>query len=94
MRLFIQANDYEVWKIIVNGPLIPKKKVKDCTVPKEENEWDEQDTKMAQLNAKAMHTLFCALGPSEYNRALFCDNAKQVRDKLATTHKGTYQVKE
>ena len=47
MRLFIQANDYEVWKIIVNGPLIPKKKVRDCIVPKEENEWDEQDTKMA-----------------------------------------------
>ena len=46
MRFFIQGNDYEVWKIIVNRPLIPKKKVKDCTVPKEE-EWDEQDTKMA-----------------------------------------------
>ena len=27
MRLFIQANDYEVWRVIVNGPSIPKKKV-------------------------------------------------------------------
>ena len=49
---------------------------------------------MAQLNAKAMHTLFCALGPSEYNRVSLCDNAKQVWDKLATTHEGTNQVKE
>ena len=41
-----------------------------------------------------MHTLFCALGPSEYNRVSLCDNAKQVWDKLATTHEGTNQVKE
>ena len=65
MRLFVQANDYEVWKIIMKGPFILTKKVNDREVPKEEWEWDEKDTKMAQLNAKAMHTLFCALGPNE-----------------------------
>ena len=94
MRLFIQANDYEVWKITVNGPLILNKKVRDCIVPKEEEEWDKQDTKMAQLNAKAMHTLFCAFGLSEYNRVSLCDNAKQVWNKLVTTDEGTNQVKE
>ena len=94
MRLFVQANDYEVWKIIMKGPLIPTKKVDDCEVPKEEWEWDEKDTKMAQLNAKAMHTLFCALGPNEYNRVSLCDSAKEIWDKLAITHEGTNQVKE
>ncbi|XP_022728768.1 fasciclin-like arabinogalactan protein 21 [Durio zibethinus] len=33
-------------------------------VIKLESEWDVNDMKMAQLNAKTMHTLFCALGPS------------------------------
>ena len=94
MRLFVQANDYEVWKIIMKGPLIPTKKVDDREVPKEEWEWDEKDTKMAQLNAKAMHTLFCALGPNEYNRVSLCDSAKEIWDKLAITHEGTNQVKE
>ena len=34
MKLFIQANDNEVWRIIVNGPLIPTKKVGDQKVVK------------------------------------------------------------
>ena len=49
MRLFIQANDYEVRRIIVSGPKIPKKKVGDEEVIKEENEWDANHIKMAQL---------------------------------------------
>ena len=47
MRLFIQGTDYEEWKVIVNGPLIPTKKVGDEDVIKEENEWDNNDIKMA-----------------------------------------------
>ena len=33
---------------------------------KEKSEWDASEIKMAQLNAKAMHTLFCALEANEY----------------------------
>ena len=58
MKLFIQASDYEVWRIILNGPLIPTKKVRDQEVVKQDEEWDANDLKLAQLNAKAMHTLF------------------------------------
>ena len=45
---------------------------------KEENEKDINDFKIAQLNVKALHTLFCAFGPSEYNRVSLCDNAKKL----------------
>ena len=75
MELFIQASDYEVWRIIVNGPLIPTKKVADQEVVKQKDEWDANDLKSAQLNAKAMHTLFCALGANEYNRVSLYKNA-------------------
>ena len=40
-----------------------------------------------------MHTLFCALGASEYNRVSLCENAKEVWDKLQVTHEGTNHVK-
>ena len=43
---------------------------------KQEEKWDGNDLKSAQLNAKAMHTFFCTLGASEYNRVSFCENAK------------------
>ena len=62
MMLFFKATNYEAWRVVVNDPTIPKKKVGDQEVTKEESEWDANDLKMAQLNAKAMHTLFFALG--------------------------------
>ncbi|KAK5785343.1 hypothetical protein PVK06_039917 [Gossypium arboreum] len=45
MKLFIQANDYEVLRIVTNGPSIPRKMVECPFVPKEEDEWDENDIK-------------------------------------------------
>ena len=86
MKLFIQENDYEVQRIILNGPIIPTKKVGDREVVKQEEECDANDLKLAQLNAKARHTLFCALRASEYNKVSFCENAKEVWDKLQVTH--------
>ena len=56
MKLCVRANDYQVWKVIVNGPLIPTKKINGVDVSKEEDEWDVNDLKMAQLNA---YTLLC-----------------------------------
>ena len=37
IKLLIQANDCNVWKVIVNGPIIPKKKVGDEELIKEES---------------------------------------------------------
>ena len=93
MRLFVQANDYEVWKIIMKGPLIPTKKVDDREVPKEEWEWDEKYTKIAQLNAKAMHTLFCALSTNEYNRVSLCDMPKKCGISWLSHMKGLIEPK-
>ncbi|KAE8708574.1 hypothetical protein F3Y22_tig00110338pilonHSYRG00158 [Hibiscus syriacus] len=57
MKVFIQSNDLDVWKIIENGYSSPKKK---------EKKRSDKERKKAQLNAKAMHMLFCAFGPEIY----------------------------
>ena len=80
--------------MIVNGPKIPKKKVGDEKVIKKESEWDTNDLKLAQLNTKVMHTLFCALGANKYTRVSLCENAKKIWDKLQMTHEETNRVKE
>ena len=77
MRLFIQANDYEAQKVIVNGRNIHKKKVREEKVIKEETEWDANDLKMAQLNAKAMHTLFFALGEMSIQECFYVKMQKK-----------------
>ncbi|XP_012468724.1 uncharacterized protein LOC105786793 [Gossypium raimondii] len=54
MKLFIQENDYKVWRVVTNESFIPKKRVNSVTVIKKEDEWDKVDIKMVSLcdNAK------------------------------------------
>ncbi|KAH1092165.1 hypothetical protein J1N35_019422 [Gossypium stocksii] len=45
MKLFIQANDYEVWKIVTNGLSILIERVECAVIAKEESEWDKNEIK-------------------------------------------------
>ena len=94
MKIFIQILDYDMWSIIVNGPHTPTKIIDGVESTKLEKEWDEVDKKMAQLNAKAMNVLYCALDANEFNRISTCMSAKKIWDRLEVTHEGTNQVKE
>ncbi|KAH1039640.1 hypothetical protein J1N35_041383 [Gossypium stocksii] len=62
-------------------------------VLKRKKEWNEEDRMSIQLNAKAMHALFYALCPEEYNNVLSCSIAKEIWKKLEVTHECTTQVK-
>ena len=94
MKIFIQALDYDMWSIIVNGPHTPTKIIDGEESTKSEREWDEVDKKLAQLNAKAMNVLYCSLDANEFNRISTCASAKEIWDRLEVTHEGTNQVKE
>ncbi|GMI95525.1 hypothetical protein HRI_003221800 [Hibiscus trionum] len=85
MKLFIQAYDLEAWKIIMRGYIAPTSNIES---------WSVEEDKGFSTNAKAMHLIFCALGPDEYGRVSSCSNAKEIWDKLEVTHEGTNQVKE
>ncbi|GAV62743.1 UBN2 domain-containing protein, partial [Cephalotus follicularis] len=67
----------------------------DCKgVPKLKNEYTIFDKKNLQLNARAMHVFYCALGHNEFSRIRSCLSAKEIWDKLESTHEGTNQVKD
>ncbi|XP_039036935.1 uncharacterized protein LOC120174001 [Hibiscus syriacus] len=84
MMLFIQAINFAVWDSIVDGSLVPPRNRKYLT---------NEDNKLVQLNAKAMHILFCALAPEEYSSVSSCSNAMDIWDKLEVTRERTSQVK-
>ena len=94
IRLFIQSTNYTIWDIVLDGPSTPMKREGDNLVPKERNEWIDEDRRKFQLNAKAMHILFCAVGSDEYAKMSSCSSAKEIWDKLEVTHEGTNEVKE
>ena len=43
IKYFIQSHDYEVWRVVMNGPFILIKMEYNASIPKEENEWNEVD---------------------------------------------------
>ncbi|GAV76601.1 UBN2 domain-containing protein, partial [Cephalotus follicularis] len=94
MTIFLQSLDYQLWHIIVNGPRMPTRTIDGVVSPKPENEYNDDDFRMPQLNSKAKHVLFCAVGPNEFNRISSCDSAKEMWDLLEVTYEGTNQVKE
>jgi len=64
MENYIQADDYELWMIINNGPRIPKKATKDGKItPKKPQEFNSDDFKMMEKNVKAKKLLYFGLGP-------------------------------
>ncbi|GAV91694.1 UBN2 domain-containing protein, partial [Cephalotus follicularis] len=94
MTIFLQSLDYQLWHIIVNGPKMPTRTIEGVVSPKPENEYNDNDFRMLQLNSKAKHVLFCAVGPNKFNRISSCDSAKKMWDLLEITYEGTNQVKE
>jgi len=95
MENYIKAEDYELWMLIKNGPLIPVKIKEDgTTVKKKPEEFDSNDFEMIEKNAKAKKILYFGLGADEYTRILECEFAKDIWEALQIAHEGTNQVKQ
>jgi len=83
MENYIQAKDYELWMLIKNGPLIPVKVNENSTTTKKKpKEFDINDFKMMEKNAKAKKLLDFGLGPDEYTRISECESAKDIWQAL------------
>jgi len=79
MENYIYADDYELWMVIENGPLIPKKVREDTkVVPKKPLEFNADDFKMMEKNAKPKELLYFSLGPDEYTGISNCKSAKEI----------------
>ena len=73
MENYIQADDYELWMIIENGSLIKKKATEDGKVVlKKPQEFNADDFKKMEKNAKAKKLLYFGLGPDEYTHIYKC----------------------
>jgi len=95
MENYIQAEDYELWMLNVNSPYIPMKVTTDGkAVPKEPKEFDSDDFRKMEKNAKAKKLLYFGLGLNEYTHISECESAKEIWNALQVAHEGTNQVKQ
>jgi len=61
---------------------------------KQPDEFDAEDFKKMEKNAKAKNLLYFGLGPNEYTRISECKSAKDIWDALQVAHEGTNQVRQ
>ena len=55
MRIYMIAQDFDLWQVVVNGPHVPTKIVKNIEVAKIVEEYSESDKKLIKMNANAMN---------------------------------------
>jgi len=80
--------------LIKNGPLVSKKTREDgTTIINKPEEFDSEDCKMMEKNAKAKKLLYFGLSPDEYTTISECESTKDIWDALQIAHEGTNQVK-
>ena len=89
IKIYIQAVDYHLQKVILKGPQILLIRVDGIDIPKPEEDWDDNDMKMEELNTKAMNVLYCALDSTEFNQISTCSTVKEIQDKLEVTQEKT-----
>jgi len=79
MENYIQVEDYKLRMLIKNGPFIPMKVNKDVTTSKKKpEEFNSDDFKMMEKNAKAKKLLYFGLDPDEYMRISECESTKDI----------------
>lgn len=61
METYLKSIDCQMWRIIIEGNIAITKVVDGKIIPKEENEYNDNDWNKASLNARATHFLYCAL---------------------------------
>ena len=85
MAIFLKSIDFAVWKIVEHPYTSPSA---DYSL------WSDEEKKMANLNAKAMNALYCAIDQNEFNRISICESAYDIWHSLEVIHEGTNKVKE
>jgi hypothetical protein len=73
ITIFMQSVDFKLWLVTKNGSKIPTKS---------EDEFNDEDMKIMEQEAKAKNILRCALNPDALQRISGCKTAKEMWEKL------------
>jgi hypothetical protein len=82
MRSFLQARGFDVWKVVVNGYTTS------ASPPT-----DNAGKKIIQYNSKAINVILSGLTGSKFFKAMHCDSAKEIWDKLENVYEGDAKFK-
>ena len=93
MKIFMESIDSFIWEVVVHGPYVPMRVVKDEEVAKPRSEWSESEKKKAQYDLVAKNIITLTLTMDEFFRISQCSSAKKMWEVLEVTHEGIEDVK-
>ena len=83
---FLKSIDYDIWYIVINGDIIPKKKVKDRWVLKTREDFDDKDKMLISKTARTKHYFICNLDRDIFNSVDQASSAHEIWKRLEITH--------
>ena len=89
MRIFLQAQDFDILNIIESKYIEPTVIVEGEEKPKPKDTWTAQERAKFILNAKVMNLFFCALDRNEFNRVSTYKTTYDIWHTLEVTYRGT-----
>ncbi|XP_058733603.1 uncharacterized protein LOC131605239 [Vicia villosa] len=94
MMAFLKSMENKAWKVVLKGFNHLIVKDKDWNVSfKPEDDWYDEDDKLALGNSKALNALFNGVDKNIFKLINTCTVAKDAWEILRTTHKGTSKFK-
>src|SRR4030065_2234304 len=96
MVAFLKSLDSKTWKAVVKGwehPKVKDKDGKDTSELKLEEDWTDDEDKLALGNSKDLNALFNGVDKNVFRVIKSCVVAKEAWEILRTTHEGTSKVK-
>ena len=84
MKIYLQSLNYDLWNIVEAAYTKPTTNY---------NAWSDDQKKNANLDAKAMNALFCALTKEEFNCVSTATSANQIWHTLQVTHEAQIKLR-
>ena len=80
MTIYLKSTNFKLWDIIIND--FPKN-------DKPYKDWNEEDERLATLDAKGLNILFCAVNQEQFNKISNYTTSQEAWHNLEVTHEGT-----
>ena len=83
MKVYLQAQGIDIWKMIVNT----------YNIPSTTSTTTATDHKNFEDNSKAMNALLSGLTETVFVKVMHCETAKEIWDKLINIYEGDDKIK-
>ncbi|KAL2330583.1 hypothetical protein Fmac_018164 [Flemingia macrophylla] len=93
MKIFMESVHRSIWQAMVTDYKVPTKIVNGKEVEKQFEDWDQNEVRRAENDAKALNIIHSALNSDEFFRISACTTAKEAWELIKVTHEGTPEVR-